>query len=538
MPGGLYILSSSFNAGGNIQISTNTLASGSNANYGLQFNPSLSMIAGGSLTISVVGNTIAMDSSSKFQSAGNLDIYEYSPNGYNGIWMGSGAIIRSTGGSVNINSVGYNALYMADQTATIRANGNLTINLVGTGSAGTAFYNDGSVACANAGTCGFISDTGNLSIYGVSQSTSYAAIYIATTVIANGSTSGNGNITILGMGQTGGVTFGNVSSGSAGAYSSVSAYGGINIVGYGGSSGGNGIYFASPGPSVSANSGGILRSTTGNITLSAYSANNAGIEAATSTNIVALAGNVVMQGASLSGNLTGALVSANTALASAYSAIIAAMQTSGSPTSATPSGFAAASTGNPILAKYWGIYWTGNIYALNNPTTFGSTAPTSGGGITMIASVLNGSGCSSTAVCDSGAAITILDGGNLYAYGPISITGNAAPAGLNATTGVNYGIIVWSTTTTIRSYAGSINMVGYADGFQTSGNFASNSDSAGIYIYDSHNIIRGYSGVSMTGIDMTGIGLYLGLWNTAGSNVIFFSVTSELEEIEKELARL
>ena len=63
-------------------------------------------------------------------------------------------------------------------------------------------------------------------------------------------------------------------------------------------------------------------------------------------------------------------------------------------------------------------------------------------------------------------------------------------------------------------------MVGYADGFQTLNNYTANSDSAGIYIYDSHNIIQGYSGVSMTGIDMTGIGLYLGLWNTAGSNGI------------------
>jgi len=69
--------------------------------------------------------------------------------------------------------------------------------------------------------------------------------------------------------------------------------------------------------------------------------------------------------------------------------------------------------------------------------------------------------------------------------------------------------VIWSSTTTLRSYSASVSLTGYANGYLTSGNYIAGLESSGVYIYSDSNLIKGYTDVNITGIDMRGIGIYL-----------------------------
>ena len=78
-------------------------------------------------------------------------------------------------------------------------------------------------------------------------------------------------------------------------------------------------------------------------------------------------------------------------------------------------------------------------------------------------------------------------------------------------------MIIWSTTTTIRSYNGSISLTGYANGRQTIDNFCASCAGAGVYVYSDNNLIRAKNNITITGINLPGIAVYLAN-HSSGSN--------------------
>jgi len=372
---------------------------------------------GSTVDISTLGG-IRIRSASSILAQGDLSIYSNDMAiGYTGIEFYEGsATIRSSGGNVTINSIGYHGIYLNDTSTTIRAYGDLKINALGNREIG--IYGAASGSCA-ASPCGLVSDTGDITINAITKGTG-VAFYLRNPIIANGTASlGKGNVTISATGKQYGIY------GDGTTYGYVVANGNIDLIGYGGNTADTyGIYFGAGGPSLTASAGGLLRSVSGNITLSAFGYDRALYGNSSSTNIVALAGNVVVQGAALSTNSAGTFSAAtNTAIVSSYDAIYSSITSAANPRTVMPSGFATANVGSAATAYFWGITWVGNIFAVNNPYTVTTgTAPNSGGSVTIVGSNLYAVTPQQT---DTGSGVTIYDYGNVYAKGAISITGYA-----------------------------------------------------------------------------------------------------------------
>jgi autotransporter-associated beta strand protein len=472
------------------------------------------------LDISAVGG-ILLKSGTQLLSSGNLNIYSNgSATNREGldVYEGGSVIIRSSAGNVNINSIGYHGIYLHNASTTVRAYGDLNINALGKTEIG--IYGSASGTCSSS-PCGLISDTGNITINAIAKdnsANSFYAYYLRNPIIANGTDAGKGNVYISATGKYGAVYI------DGGVYGYIKAQGDINLIAYGGAIGAtHGIYIGAAGPSLTSTDGGLLRAATGNITISAFGYDRALFGNNSSTNIVALAGNIVVQGSALSTNASGTFTSVNTAIQTSYDNIYSSITGAANPRTVQPTGFATANPGTAATAYYWGITWAGNFLAVNNPHSVATgTAPTSGGTVTISGSTLN---AVTPTTVDTGTGVTIYDGGNIYSYGALSITGygiggRTVADGVNASTGANHGLVIWSTTTTLRSFSSSVSLAGYANGRTTSGNYTANLESAGIFIYSDHNTIRGYTNVSLTGIDMSGIGIYLAVYGGGGSNGI------------------
>jgi hypothetical protein len=167
-------------------------------------------------------------------------------------------------------------------------------------------------------------------------------------MIANGTTLGKGNITYTAVSKQGGIILD-----SDRGY--IKAKGNVNLMAYSGSSGGEGIYIYEDGLSLTAADGGIIRSETGDIIFSAYSANNVGLRMRNdNTNIVALEGDIIVQGASLSTNTNDNYSTANTAIDNTYSAIYTAITTASNPRTYTPLGFVTGNSSKAAKGKNWG----------------------------------------------------------------------------------------------------------------------------------------------------------------------------------------
>ncbi|PJI76626.1 autotransporter-like protein, partial [Polynucleobacter brandtiae] len=496
-----------------------TIVANSSTNQGLYTEASAKIESTGStLDISALGGILIKSTS--LLSQGNLSIYSNgTTNNFTGIDFNTGSsTIRSSAGNVLINAIGYHGIYLNDASTTIRAYGDLTISALA--KTEIAMYGSASGTCSSS-PCGLISDTGNVTINAISKDNSlygYDAYYLRNPVIANGTAPGKGNVYISATGLYGGIYA------DGAAYGYVLANGNIDLIGYGGwVSGTYGIYIGAAGPSLNASSGGLLRAVSGNITLSAFGYGVGLYGNSTLTNIVALAGNVVVQGASLSTNSAGTFSAAtNAAIISSYNSIYSSISTAANPGTFMPSGYSTGSSGTAATSFYWGVIWKGNIFAVNNPNTVAlGTAPISGGTITISGSVLN---AVSPTTVDTGAGIIIYDGGNFYSWGSLGINGygiggRTIADGVNASTGANHGVVIWGATSTLRSYNSSLTLAGYANGFKTSSNFTANLESAGVLIYSDANTIRGKTGVTITGIDLSGIGVYLASYTVGGNGI-------------------
>ena len=92
----------------------------------------------------------------------------------------------------------------------------------------------------------------------------------------------------------------------------------------------------------------------------------------------------------------------------------------------------------------------------------------------------------------------------VLAWNGIAITGNAAPNGMNSTTGGYYGILLYTTGITIQSFNASVDLIGYAANYD------------GIYIYDGSIKIWGKTNVNLTGIGLGRAGIWTQTNGTGG----------------------
>ncbi|MBU3641842.1 autotransporter-associated beta strand repeat-containing protein, partial [Polynucleobacter sp. Fuers-14] len=487
--------------GGNTTIATN-----SNAQT-ITFAGNMSSAAGNSLTINALGGLIVNSNISVIVD-GNLNVYANTNTSNYSANLNPGSTLQSTGGAINMNMISAShGVTLNDLSVKILASGNININSVTTGaSGGIAFW-----VYNNSGSGGSVTSTnGNITIQGISTQTytTWYDIYLRTPIIAT-----NGSTTISAAGYYGGIYFD--------FNGSVSAKNNIDIIGYGGSTSGNGVEFSIAGTAITSNSGGLLRSTNGSITVSGYSASNVGIQSDTSSlNIVALAGNIVFQGSSLSTNTNNLYNTANAAIGTAVTNLTSAI--SGGPTNYSPSGFSSAVAGSAATGYWWGIVWYGNLYAVGNPyTVSATTAGTQGGGITMNGQEIYA--YSAGASNSNASGVAIFGNPKFYAYGNISITGSADYNGVS-NNGAGYGIIFWSGNpgVYIRSYSGSLTLNGYANGYQSNGFGGCGSGcyyaGAGIAIYDATSTFRAAGDVIMNGINAQGIGVYQGMVTTTAPN--------------------
>jgi autotransporter-associated beta strand protein len=93
---------------------------------------------------------------------------------------------------------------------------------------------------------------------------------------------------------------------------------------------------------------------------------------------------------------------------------------------------------------------------------------------------------------------------NILAGGAVSMNGNAAPNGVNSTTGGYYGILLWTTGITIRSFNAGVDL------------FGSSAQLDGIYIYDGSSKIWGKTNVNLTGIGLARSGIFTAANGTGG----------------------
>ncbi|MCW1953962.1 MAG: hypothetical protein KIH80_007310, partial [Flavobacteriia bacterium] len=391
----------------------------------------------------------------------------------------------------------------------IRANNDLTINALASVTHG--IYSDNTnVACSDGVSCGWVSDEGNIVINSINKANYSYTTYLRNPLIANGTGSGKGNITYTGTSTQGGIILDS-------DLGYIHAQGDINLIGYSGGSAGNAIHISQEGPALTSSGGGTIRSEGGDIIFSAFGAYDKGVQFTNNDNIrvVAKSGDIIFQGAALSTNDNSEVdaairTEANTAITDTYSSILNIITTASNPRTVEPTGFPTAETNSTVKAYYWPIYLEGGqLLAVNNPYSWldDNTSPSSGGNIHMSGEISQYTGTASNAR-NTGAGIAIFDHLDLTSYGNIDLIGNAATEGLT-NLGGNHGVIIWSTTTDLNSVNGNISLTGYANGKQTINNFQDNLLGAGVYIHSDHNSLKADKNISITGINATGIGVWL-----------------------------
>jgi len=320
-----------------------------------------SIVAGNDLTTPTSGGTVTINStakgtdvsqaglringnSTKIIGYGDISIYaNAAPSGLNTAGAGHGVIlygsyqtIRSYGGKLAITGYanspvgGYSnwanisgGITLWDGSNVLQAKGDLTLKGVSMQGIGSYL----TVATGSGG--GVISDNGNISIDGLSNSI-YAGTYIRMPITAT-----NGSVYISGAGN-----------GTAGIaqdlwYGSVSAKYDINMIGY--ATGAHGINL----------SVGSVTSSNGSVYLSGYaSSTNTGYYGIYSNAINASAtnGSVAFQGAKINSASTGSGYLVNAA---------ATLDVSNNPAPL----FAVADSANMAYGATNGVYWTGNVSA-------------------------------------------------------------------------------------------------------------------------------------------------------------------------------
>ena len=121
--------------------------------------------------------------------------------------------------------------------------------------------------------------------------------------------------------------------------------------------------------------------------------------------------------------------------------------------------------------------------------------PTSGGTVTLNGSSLGNGDYK---------GVQLNSNTNILAWGAISITGNAAPNGANSTTGGYYGVMLYTTGITIRSFNAAVDLYGTSAQYD------------GIYIYDGSTKIQGKTNVTLTGIGLGRSGIWTAVNGSGG----------------------
>ncbi|WP_215299723.1 autotransporter-associated beta strand repeat-containing protein, partial [Polynucleobacter sp. AP-Nino-20-G2] len=479
-------------AGGTITIN----ATGG-TDYGFQINAG-SLISYGAISITAVGSASHAfrfeGVGGKVKSASNITISATA--GTWGLTMYNDTFIQSTSGNIAITSNGSNGgLYMAS-TGGIYASSNTSTPTTTPTAGGTLI-----ISATGATQYGIQIAAGSLVSFGAMNITARGAGgYQGSYIYGAGTFTAVGNITI--DTATSGAQWGFQFDGSRVMQSTA---GNISITAVGN----YGMY--ANGSIVASNDTTNPTTATptlgGTLTIIATGRTQQGFEMG--------AGSLISYGAmSITGSATGAYKGVNISGAGTMKAV-------GSITinAATPGGDWAfrlfdsrimqSTAGNISITASggYGIYiYGGGIVAGNDTTT-----PTSGGSITI--------NSTSSANDISGAALRIdVDSTKIIAYGDINIYANGAPAGLNVANQQGHGVILYGNYQTIRSYHGDLMITGYANHADGAVNGWLNT-SGGISLWSTSDILRAYGNVTLKGVSMGGIGVFLGANNLAGGGV-------------------
>ena len=486
-------------SGGNITIN----GTGS-SNYGLQ-QYSGAMTAFGDITVtaSSTGNRGSYFGGSGTNLAvGNITLNSTSTSGNNwGMYVETNKVFQSTAGNIAITSSGsggayiYGKLIAANSEANPTSGGTITINATGTSSHGLQLDTS------------FLVAHGAIDITALNTST----LHTFRMEGASGSIKSNSDINIQAGYATGSSlgTWGLVVDTGR----SIQSTGGNITINARGSWGG--FYVSTSATSIVAGNHLTDPTAGGNITLNTTGGSGYGTQM--------VAGSLVANGSislTSTGGLEGAYIyGAGLLKANGDITIDARSTTTGNwAYYQSDSRFIQSTAGNISITATGGhgIYFNGGGVAAGNSTT----APTAGGSITI--------NSTTTGSHPDGAGLRMDTAGTaILAYDDITIYSNAASAGMNGSAGNGHGILMWGSNQIIRSFNGDLSMTGYANRW-TDNNAGTAGISGGITLYSSTDTLRAKGDITLKGVSMQGIGLYLTVVDGGSAS---YGVTSDTGNI-------
>ena len=432
---------------------------------------------------------------------GNITLNSTSTSGNNwGMFVTSNKVFQSTAGNIAVTASGqggayiYGKLIAANSEANPTSGGTITINATGSSSHGLQLDTS------------FLVSHGATSITAVNTS----SVHTFRMEGASGSIKANGDINIQ-AGYATGSTLGTWGLVLDTGRSIQSTGGNININARGSS---GGFYVSTSATSIVAGNHLTDPTAGGNITLNTTGVSGYGTQM--------VAGSLVANG-SISYTSTGGLEGAyiyGAGLIKANGDITINARTTTTNNWAyyqSDSRFIHSTAGNISMTANggFGIYVNGGGIVAGNNTT----APTAGSAVT-INSETTGSNV-------AGAALRMdADNTKILAYGDISIYANGASAGLNAN-GNGHGLLMYGNYQTIRSMNGNLSVTGYAN--RAVGTWDGGAGiSGGITLWSSLDTLRAKGDITLKGVSMQGIGLYLTVINGGSSNYGVISDTGNI----------
>jgi hypothetical protein len=418
------------------------------------------------------------------KSVGGITLTNTSTSGYNwGTYVTDNQLIQSTTGNITITSSGqagayiYGRVVAADSESSPTTGGGITLNATGSNSFGLQL--DTSSLIAN----------GPIAITATNTSAEHAFQYLG----ASGAIKANGNITIQ-AGNTSGNT-GNWGLTVYGGRTIQSTAGDVSITARGSS---GGIWINDSTTSIVAGNSFTAPTAGGNLTITATGVGEEGIRLYGGGGLVA----------NRDITITGTSTSSNGVRINGSQLLSANRNISITGTSASTTAWAQYFEGSRLIQSVggniditanggYGMYINGGgVVAGDNTTT-----PT-GGGTVSIRSTTSGSHADGAGLRMDNINTKIL------AWDDINIYANAASAGMTGTSGNGHGILMWGSNQVIRSYNGDLTMTGYANRWVDT-NAGTAGISGGITLYTSTDTLRAKGDVTLKGVSMQGIGLYL-----------------------------
>ena len=434
--------------------------------------------AGGNISITGItasggnGWGVYLESGTLWSTAGNVSI---TGTGSNAVYLGSQAIVAgnttsnpSAGGTVTINATGNTSGYygLRQTSSSIVSFDAITINATAIGNQAFQLNGTGSK----------VQSASDITISGTQGNWGLAIYDNAFIQSTKANSAANGNISITANGTTGGLytnTTGGIfaSSNTVTPTATPTAGGTLTIVATGGTE--QGVYL---------NTGSLVSfgamSVSGTATTAQQGVRTAG------TGEFKSVGNITINAVAGGSNHWAAYLDSGRYIQS---------------TTGNISLTATATTGH-------GIYLNGGGIVAGNDTT----TPTAGGSISISASSGNDNGAGAGLRLDT-------NGTKIIAFGDINIYANGAVAGLNTANQQGHGVILYGSSQTIRSYGGNLSITGYANRVVGSGFGAD--ISGGITLLNDSNTLRAYGNLTLKGVSMQGIGIYLTVSSGAGGSV-------------------